>query len=292
MAQTLYKFQIVVLLVLAIAPLSFSQPADSNHAEGFYPFEGPKPVVVFIETDPWAVVRGAENPRFALYEDRTVLFTRTNKDRSAILQAHLSVAAYEEVVQKCIEATTDPKLKRYYDIAPGVTDQPQARFYFDLKGSVTTTVVRGLKTPETKLLAWTEFPTERKPATPSKKLLQLHQDITSFKAEGEKEWIPDYLEVMASPYENAPEESIHWPKDWPGLNSKRTFSKGDYHLIFLDGSNTNAIQMFLAKRRRKGAVEIDSKKYSIAWRHTYPSDPVWRAAFEKMFKDLSQEKKQ
>src|SRR5689334_24760693 len=42
----------------------------------FDPFGGPKPLVVLIQTDPWAMVMGADTPRVAAYEDGMVIFIR------------------------------------------------------------------------------------------------------------------------------------------------------------------------------------------------------------------------
>src|SRR5436190_23751424 len=45
-------------------------------AASFDPFQGVKPLAVFIQSDPWAMVMGADTPRVALYEDATVIFAK------------------------------------------------------------------------------------------------------------------------------------------------------------------------------------------------------------------------
>ena len=95
-----------------------------------------------------------------------------------------------------------------------------------------------------------------------------------------QEWTPHYLEVMVWPYEYAPDTSIVWPKDWPGLNSKRSFKREDSYSIFLDGSVLPELQKFLRKEKEKGAVEIDGKKWAVSFRSVFPSEPVWRKALK------------
>src|SRR5215468_8247527 len=45
-------------------------------AAEFSPFDGPKPMAVLIQTDPWAMVMGADTPRVAVYEDHSVIFLK------------------------------------------------------------------------------------------------------------------------------------------------------------------------------------------------------------------------
>lgn len=52
-------------LVAAIGGLSFATVCP---AAEFKPFDGPKLMAVFIQSDPWATVVGADTPRVAVYE--------------------------------------------------------------------------------------------------------------------------------------------------------------------------------------------------------------------------------
>jgi hypothetical protein len=109
-------------------------------------------------------------------------------------------------------------------------------------------------------------------------LLNLHQFLTQFDVPGAYEWEPAYIEVFIWPYEYAPEESIAWPNDWPGLNSEMTFPYGDSYSIFLEREKLSALKEFLGTRKERGAVEIEGKKWAAWWRPVFPSEPVWRRA--------------
>jgi hypothetical protein len=85
---------------------------------------------------------------------------------------------------------------------------------------------------------------------------------------------------MIWPYEYAPDVSITWPKNWPGLDSKRAIKRGDSYSIFLDGIMFPELQKFLKTRKEKGAVKIGDKKWAVSFRYVFPSEPMWRKAFE------------
>ena len=66
------------------APLALAAVTLSLCAVEFHPFDGPKPVAVLIQTDPWAIVIGADSPRVAVYEDRMVIFSGGPRRAAAI----------------------------------------------------------------------------------------------------------------------------------------------------------------------------------------------------------------
>ncbi len=41
------------------------------------------------------------------------------------------------------------------------------------------------------------------------------------------------------------------------------------------------LRKFLGTRKERGAVEIERQKWMVSYRFTFPSEPVWRKAFEK-----------
>ena len=87
------------------------------------------------------------------------------------------------------------------------------------------------------------------------------------------------MEVMIWPYENAPDASSVWPKEWPGINSQRSMKRGDSYSIFLDGALLPKLRKFLETGKARGAVEIGGKKWDVSYRFAFPSEPVWRNEF-------------
>ena len=82
-------------------------------------------------------------------------------------------------------------------------------------------------------------------------------------------------------YDYAPEESIHWPKDWPSLASDRAFKWKDSYSIILDGTELQRLQKLLESRKERGALEVDGKKWAVSYRFVFPSEPIWRKALFK-----------
>src|SRR5580765_5801634 len=67
-----------LLGVCLLASLLFLTGLPLIGAE-FDPYSGPKPLLVMIQTEPWATVIGADTPRVAVYEDGTLLFQRSSE---------------------------------------------------------------------------------------------------------------------------------------------------------------------------------------------------------------------
>src|SRR5947207_13395630 len=74
-----------VVLILATA---------GGVAPAFDPYAGPKPLAVWIQTDPWLGVIGSDVPRAVLYEDGELVFIKVAGRRTVSLR-HRKVARAE-----------------------------------------------------------------------------------------------------------------------------------------------------------------------------------------------------
>jgi hypothetical protein len=264
----------------ALAMLSLVLVSGTAHALEIDPFKGPKPIAVLVQTDPWLMVIGSDTPMVAIYENGQVVYLKKEKDKSpSYFAKQLSAEALAEVKKKLTTFGDYSKLKRYYDLAPHVTDLPETNIYLSLGRTKFVTGVYGLMTSDTHLPAYTTFPKKRKPDELPKTIKELHAYLTSLDFADAKPWEPPYVEVMVWGYEYAPEESIHWPKNWPGLDSPNTLKRGDAYSMFLAGKELPMVREFLKAQRDKGAVEIGGKKWAVSTRYTFPSEPVWFEAF-------------
>jgi len=253
--------------------------AGSCAAAGFDPFQGPKPLAVFIQSNPWAMVIGADTPRVAIYENGDVIFV---KDTNGSLAYHY--IALDEHQLEIVRARLKPvlalkALKLWYDLRPGMSDQPVAMFYLQDGDREVSTSVRGLTADYTKLPGYTKSTTGSRPAAPPAELIELHKWLCELDYANSKEWTPKYVQVMFWDYSYAPEASIHWPDAWPSLNSDRAKKGGDTFSIFLDGSMLPKVREFLATQNEKGAVEIGGKKMAASYRYTFPGERAWHKAF-------------
>lgn len=89
-------------------------------------------------------------------------------------------------------------------------------------------------------------------------------------------WFPKTIEVMLWPYEYAPDTSIIWPKDWPGLGGKGTKKRGeDSFGVFLPSEKLSELVKLLDTRKARGAVLIDGKKMAESHRFPFPGEEAW-----------------
>jgi len=264
-------------LIIALSILSLRLWAAK-----FEPFEGGKPLAVLMQSDPWAMVMGADTPRVAVYEDGTVIFVKRNQDGSgaSYRSRTLTDAEMSEFKEHLAPLAAVKDLKSFYNLRPGFHDLPEASFYLSVGKREIAVRVYGLMSSGTKLPAYTVMPNKGRPDNLPNELLDLHKFLCSIDYAESKEWIPKYIEVMIWPYEYAPDASISWPKDWPGLDSERAKKRGDSYSIFMDGHLLPDVRNFLRTRNQRGAVEIGRKKWAASVRAVFPSEPVWRDAIQ------------
>jgi hypothetical protein len=263
-----------------LAILSLLVACTCVNALDIDPFKGPKPVAVLIHTNPWLMVIGSDTPMVTIYDDGQVIYLKREKDkRPTLLQKKITLDELTKVKKKLSAFGDYSKLKRYYDLAPHVTDQPETKIYLNLDGKTSVTSVYALMVCDTKLPATTTLGGKQKPDELPKTIRDLHAYLTSLHFADAKPWEPPYVEVMIWRYDYAPDESIHWPKDWPSLESPNTLKRGDSYSIFLPGKELPKLHDFLKTQKKKGAVEIEGKKWAVSFRYAFSSEPVWFKAF-------------
>lgn len=265
-----------------LAILSLILVSSSAYALDFDPFKGPKPIAVLIQTGPWLMVLGSNTPLVTIYDDGQVVYWKREKDQKPLLLTkQLSTAALAEVRNKLSTFGDYSKLKRYYNLAPGVTDLAETKIYLSLGQGDFVTGVYGLTVSDSPLPADSTSGGQEKPGELPRAIRDLHAYLASLDFADAQPWEPPYVEVMIWGYDYAPDESIHWPKEWPALQSPSTLKRGEAYSIFLPGKELRRLREFLRTRKERGAVEIDGRKWAVSIRYTFPSEPVWSEAFRK-----------
>lgn len=166
----LIGFRLAFAALLA-SPVSAQSPAADA-----------EPVIVYIETDPWAMVIGSDSPRFVLYDDGTVIY-RTDAGYQSITLAAADSAALAAKVSLA-------SVKEYTDYTRA-TDQPSSIIidFRDLKAAV----------------AYGAMSRHRDRGDRSDKLLTMITLLREYQSPDAKPWEPEAIEVMIWPYEYAPE---------------------------------------------------------------------------------------
>jgi hypothetical protein len=277
MNRILY-FGIVMLSLAAFSGCGAPQPAQ-DRSKAFSPFAGPKPVAVLVQTDPRLRAIGSDTPMIAIYEDGQAVYLLREKGASPVyVHKQLRRAQLAAVMRKIASFGDYSQIKRFYDLAPNVTGQPETKMYIDVDGNTFVTSVYGMMVPETPLPASTVTLEGRKADQLPKCLENLHEYLTHLRFESAGLWTPRYIEVMIWPYESVPAEFVHWPRGWPGLDSPYMVKRGDSCSIFLPGKDLAGLRDFLGAVR--GAVEIGGKQWAIGYRFVFPSEPLWSEAFK------------
>lgn len=235
-------------LFTALMALLLAAPAFANP-----PAADAKPVIVYIETDPWAMVIGSDSPRFVLYDDGTVIYRTDAGFRAVTLPEHARAALAAKVDLTGIA--------EYTDYAEGVTDQPES-IIIDLRS-------------ERAVVAYGATSRHRQRGEAGDKLLGMITLLREYQSPEAQAWEPDAIEVMIWPYEYAPDASIDWPKEWPGLDHPQTVQRGDSYSIFIPIGQKEALLGFLETRKPRGAVKIGGGKWAVSLRAPLPGEAFW-----------------
>jgi hypothetical protein len=253
---------------------------------GFNPYKGPKPLVVFLQTDPWELVIGTETPVVVFYDDHDLIFVKRTPKAASYHHKRLSEAEAKDFLKHVSPVYEVKELKRSYDLAPNTTDMPEARFLFHKDGGDLTTEVRGLMLPKTSLPAYTRFPSKTQPDKPPAELFAIHKFLATIDYKGSVPWTPEYVEVMLYPWgDHAPETGVDWPKDWPGLQSERALQGRDlvnrdvFYSVFLDAKLLPEVRKLLTEK--VDAVNLGGRKWMFNFRYVFPNEPTWRRPFNQ-----------
>ena len=259
------------LLMFSLAPCAAHSPAAR-----FDPYVGPKPLAVFIETEPQLLVAGSDMPRVAVYENGDVVFARIAAGGLSYRRAQLDRPRLADLRSRLRTVAELKGLSARYDLQPGATGLPETRFYLRNAGRETAVAVQGWGEPPA-LAARAKEAGVRVPAA----LANLRDWFRALDIPDAQAWHPKYVEVMFWPNPEATDESIVWPPEWPSLRSPRAVTRGQLVSIYLDGSALPALRDFLATQRQKGAVLIGGRKMAVDFRYVFPSEPIWRKAFAR-----------
>lgn len=225
-------------------------PVDTGHA---------RPKVILLERNPWLMVIGSDSPAFALYEDGEAIYRTKSGYKSVTLDPAETMALLDGIGFSAL-----PALARRYDLAPNTSDMPtEVIATFDgVKPSIIS--VRGLLKD---LGPNTVVPNA---------VTTAYDRLSSFTHPKARDWLPEKVEVMIWPYEYAPDRSIIWPKEWPGLDSPDTVKRGEKsYSLYVPSGMLDDVRQFLGKRRTKGAVEIGGRKWAVSLRLPFPYERSW-----------------
>ena len=135
-------------------------------------------------------------------------------------------------------------------------------------------------------------------------LYQIAKKIKNFKPQTKRKWLPEKIEVLFGPYEDASDKSIIWPSKWPGLNDPSSidrtikpifppvknasvryldFARGMESIdncmpysVFIPSKDYIELMEFLKTKKEHGAIIIDGKKMFAETYLPMPCEKMWK----------------
>lgn len=220
----------------------------------------PLPLIVLLESDPWAQVLGSDSPAFALYEDGTVI----RRAGQGFAETRLTPAETNQLLEELNPSALARSYGRFR--ADDATDQPeQDLLIYQGSKPIFVSVYGSLNDPDVR-------------AKVPQEVVAAYDTLRTFSHVRSRPWRPEHVELMIWPYEYAPGPSNKWPEGWPDLNDPRTVRRGeDSFSIFLPSAMLADLRAFRERTNDRGAVEIDGRKWATGIRFPFPQESLWMA---------------
>lgn len=268
MARLAGRLALVALLVVACRPSLPRFTGVPNPPADAWPAQ---PMAVLIEHNPWLMVIGSDTPRVEVFTDGTVL----RLEQPAGREPHITVGRLTPKELAVVQRALTPRwyfwrLKEHYDIQPNVTDMITTELIVRAGSRTKRVAVYGYSpepwTPPASTVMNRVVRADRLP----REFDRLCKTLLQVKVRNTAVWAPRYVEVMIWPYDHSPEEPLPWPSQWPDLDDRMAFQRGDSWSLILPGADLEELRDFLRLLRERQAVEIGGKKWSISYRPVMP----------------------
>ena len=217
------------------------------------------PEIVLVESNPWAMVIGSDSPSLALYSDGSFIY-RADKPADPARPYRIGRLSDADRDGLIVEARTDLALRKDSYEGSRATDQPSVTLALFDAGKRHAVSVYGSPTDA-----------EVRDTVP-KPFIQLYDRLAAVSPPKVAVWLPERIEVMLWPFENAKGEGVAWPKDWPGLDSPDAVKRGGDGLtsVYLPVADYDALRALLYSAKDKGAILVGEKKMAGSVRLPFP----------------------
>jgi hypothetical protein len=226
------------------------------------------PIVLLYEMNPWANVIGSDTPSFALYDNGLVIFAHRVESRQFEL---FSVMLSEQERDSLVASLP---AKQFFDLEPRyettlITDQQTTVIYMrDGSRAKSVSVYGGLRRTDN----------DRKAGAPPA-FIEIYEKIKGFNDTRAERWMPEKIEMMIWPYENAG-SALAWPKGWPDTKHPQTKKRGDgmdeiAYSIYLTPKQYETFKSRVA-RAGENAVLINGREWAFDFRYPFPNEDAWR----------------
>lgn len=259
------RLLLCVLMLLTLVASVSAQDTDTTPTPTADPDDSqtPLPLAVLMTFDPWAMVLGGDSPRFALYDDGTVIYFDSGDDEREpdFYTVQLTADELDELVES-LERDDFAELDTYYDLV-FKTDQKSHTLWVRVKDD-------DEKMQLVSVYGDIERDKEARDAAPEA-LLTTYAALAGFTHPDAEVWTPEVYEVMLWGYDTS--DSTPWPKDFPDFDDPTTVDRDGLWSLYLTAEQYDH---FLELAEDANAFKLDGKTYTFSVRIPFPNEAGWR----------------
>jgi hypothetical protein len=221
------------------------------------------PILVLIETNPQIYVTGYETPAFAFYTDGTVIYSKQESiEKINYFSVKLDSTQLSTLVNE-LNLSELQTLEEFYNVSSDPADQQNNILFFYKGDSLKASRVYGDLVNDM----------GARELTP-KSFLRVYDKITNIDLENSKIWMPQYIELVITPYEST-KDPKDWPDDFPDLESPNTVRHGDLYSLYIDISKYEKFKILQNDRKKGHGFLISDKKWKVTVRYPFPEEDIW-----------------
>jgi hypothetical protein len=225
-----------------------------------------QPQLVFSTVEAFPTAMNSEAPVFVLYSDGTTIFREESPDKDNVYNFKFAKLSSVERKQLISSLASLKNVDGSYSISR-ITCQPTNILavhtdQWQKRVKVIGRVSRPFDPND---------PGERKSLPPQ--LNSAIDRLVHFKHQSAQPWMPEYISLTLTPYDQSKEDPAKWPSAWPDLNDERTQKVGtDQYTVLLPSSKFEALQAFMKAKPPRAAVLINGKQFLIRYRLPFPEE--------------------
>ncbi len=243
-------------------PTTTPTPTPTPIPHPQFKLEGPRPLIIWLENDPWRMVIGSDSPAFALYEDGQVIFLREDEFGDiGYVSTQLSTTELDQFLD---QLAIDPeffKLDLSYEVSDW-TDQPSHTLLIHKDHQFQRVQVYGDLRGDAEAQARTPRP-----------FLELVQQLSTYDHPQAVAWTPDEIEIMVWPYDVS--DAFAWPEGWPDLEHPNTWHRGDHsYSIYLNMSQFEQLWE-IVEEESPSAFLINDRTWTYGYRYPFLNEHLW-----------------
>ena len=249
-------------IITAIVAIAAGQVASAQPTEdvccGVY--RSPRPLAVLLERSFLQLGWESTVPRFVLYADGRVIFTRCGQGiECSPFEAQLNNEEFDQLRQSLAPSTEFLKLKHDYALVTNVSDLPTVHILLSAVQDLHRVSVYGLFYEGSHLAAYAITGPPGEADTLPEECEKYRRRIHELLPSSARPWKPSYLRVHlehADLYVNTPEELAKrpqkWPRGWPTPSSigSQKIEDGVYD-VFIPAQQERKLSRLYDRQRKE-----------------------------------------